>query len=199
MLISNHDNNSMNSHHHHHHHLGKINSSGVTTRDDLIEHLWALGIDGGSLTCCVGLFFVLGCWLGGLGVASWLLYRNHTSAVFESCHGYWEFTLFSLLSPVLLPLCYVIFACGGNVTWGDFYGVSLASLTAASFAWTAVVTSSSACVQAMSDSTPSEPWLLILGWVKSCIYFATLCSVIRRSSCGSGSGSSSGSSSCCFK
>ena len=139
--------------------------SGPTGTSRLISYLGYLA--------CIAVFM----WMLFFGAACVVLKMTDAPPVHTACGGFWEFMVVSLLSPILVPLAYLLMGLG-TIRWQDFYLVSTVILTVAAVYMTLMAAGRSACVNALTEATPNEPWLLVLGWLKIAAYTAASLSAL---------------------
>lgn len=109
-----------------------------------------------------------------------LLYRTNTLSVHMNCPGFWDFTLVSVLSPLLLPLLYLLSSSVLTISWNSFSTAWLLGMSLFSFATTLNATLNFNCVETLRSITPPFPWLVFVGWIKSIMYFAGTVSLMKR-------------------
>jgi hypothetical protein len=108
-----------------------------------------------------------------------LLYRTNTPQVHISCPGFWDFMLVSVLSPMLLPLLYLMSSSVLTLSWASFSTAWLLVMSLLSFIIVITATLNVQCVESLREITSPFPWLLFVGWIKSVMYFAGLVSALR--------------------
>jgi len=128
--------------------------------------------------CCAGfLVFVLFLMLF-IGICA-LLAWNNTTNVKKLCPGFWEFSLVSLLSPIIIPSVYCVYGCCclfcfGWWNWYLYSGTCMMVMAIAGLHMSITVSENGACIDALKQGTPSSPvpWLLYAGWLKCILFFS---------------------------
>ena len=120
---------------------------------------------------CYATLCLVAVWLAYFILACILLVRSNTPPVLDACKGFWEFMVVSITSPALIPLCYITVGMGA-VSWKYFYIISSLTLAIAGLYMTAEASGNESCVHALRDTSPPEPWLLILSWIKVVAYIS---------------------------
>ena len=108
-----------------------------------------------------------------------LLHKTNTPEVHRNCPGFWDFTLVSILSPLLLPLLYLLSSSILTISWYSFYTAWLLVMSTFAFATALSATLNFHCVESLREITPPFPWLVFVGWIKTVIYLAGLGSALR--------------------
>ena len=108
-----------------------------------------------------------------------LLYKTNTPQVHLNCPGFWDFMLVSILSPLLLPLFYLMTSSVLTLSWSSFSTAWLLVMSMLSFIIVITATLNVQCVETLREITMPFPWLLFVGWIKCVMYFAGLVSVLR--------------------
>ncbi len=131
-----------------------------------------------GLLCVAGIMGFI--WLMVFVGVCILLYRTNTPEVHVNCPGFWDFTLVSVLSPLLLPLLYLLSSSALTISWNSFSTAWLLGMSLFSVATTLSATLNFNCVETLRTITPPFPWLVFVGWVKSIMYFAGTVSYLKR-------------------
>ena len=108
-----------------------------------------------------------------------LLYKTNTAEVHINCPGFWDFTLVSILSPLLLPLLYLLSSSVLSISWSSFSTAWLVVMSLFAFATSLSATLNFHCVETLREITPPFPWLVFVGWIKSVMYLAGTVSTMR--------------------
>jgi hypothetical protein len=108
-----------------------------------------------------------------------LLHKTNTNEVHTNCPGFWDFMLVSILSPLLLPLLYLLSSSALTISWSSFYTAWLVVMTTFTFATSLSATLNFHCMECLRDITPPFPWLIFVGWIKSVMYLAGTVSALR--------------------
>lgn len=116
-----------------------------------------------------------------------LLRMTNTPQVHVSCPGFWDFTLVSILSPLLLPALYMLSSSFLTLSWSSFSTGCLFIMSLLSLCITLPSSLSIQCVETLREITPPFPWLIFVGWFKCIIYFAGALSAVRNC-CSKGAG-----------
>jgi hypothetical protein len=117
--------------------------------------------------CCVGC--LIGVTVLSLFVCLCVvLAATNNEIVKHSCSGFWEFMVIALLSPILIPLIYVV-CCSSN--WNIFSGVCCFVFGIVSLHMSISMGENERCVEALRMSTPPIPWLLYAVWLKTVLFF----------------------------
>ena len=120
---------------------------------------------------CVGcLLFLL--WVACFVAMCILLHRANTMDVRVACAGFWDFMLISMLSPFLIPTIYCMFSFVMWWGWYPFSGSCMLIMGIMSFYVTLNAMESSACMEAIRDTTAPIPWLVYVGIIKTIVYCA---------------------------
>lgn len=130
-----------------------------------------------GLLCFVCIMIMI--WLTVFVSVCILLNMTNTPQVHRSCPGFWDFMLISVLSPLLLPILYLLSSSVLTLSWGSFSTAWLLVMSMLSFATVIGATLNSQCVESLRELTSPFPWLLFVGWIKSVMYFAGLVSALR--------------------
>jgi hypothetical protein len=117
--------------------------------------------------CCVGFLFVV-FFLILFVCLCIVLTATNNPVVKTNCSGFWEFMVISLLSPVVIPLIYVL-SCFSN--WNVYSGVCSFVFGAVALHMSIAMSEKATCVEALRNSTPDIPWLLYAVWLKTILFF----------------------------
>ena len=122
--------------------------------------------------CCV-LTFVAVLWVAVFVLTCMLLSWANTPGVRAACAGFWDFMLVSVLSPVLIPLVYCMMTgVAGVLRWQLFSGACMLVFAISALYMTLVAAGNHACVEALRETAPPVPWLILVGWFKAAAYGA---------------------------
>ena len=110
-------------------------------------------------------------WIAMFVVVALLLSYANTPAVRNSCAGFWDFMLVSMLSPVLIPVLYCMLSCCAW-PWQPFSGGCMLILGIACLHLTIACSENRECMDAIRGTTPPLPWLIYMGWLKASLYLA---------------------------
>ncbi len=130
-----------------------------------------------GLLCIACLMGVI--WLTIFVCVCILLRMTNTPQVHLHCPGFWDFTLISILSPLLLPMFYFLSSSFLTLSWSSFSTACLMIMSLLSLSITLPATLSVSCVETLREITPPLPWLIFVGWFKCILYFASAISAIR--------------------
>lgn len=120
--------------------------------------------------CVTGIMCAI--WLTVFVCVCVLLHKTNTPSVHMNCPGFWDFTLLSVLSPMLLPFLYLLSSSVLTISWTSFSTAWLFAMSLFSFAITLASSLNYNCIETLREITPPFPWLMFVGWIKSVIYFA---------------------------
>lgn len=122
--------------------------------------------------CCTIIFIVL-LWIVAFCISCTLLHRANTPAVRSECAGFWDFMLISLLSPFLIPSAYCMLYCvTTRMQWHLFSGACMVVFAISSLYMTLAAASNHACTEAIRETAPPFPWLILIGWFNAAAYGA---------------------------
>lgn len=129
-----------------------------------------------EMMCCFGCFILV--FFVALFVCMCILLNTtNTENVRKACVGFWEFSLVALLSPILIPFVYGVYACCfvicfGWWNWYVYSGTCMFVMGVACLHMSIIVSQNSLCITALCESTPPVPWLLYAVWIKSVLFFS---------------------------
>ena len=119
--------------------------------------------------CAVCIMLML--WIALFVIVALLLSYANTPAVRNSCAGFWDFMLVSMLSPVIIPVLYCLLSCCAW-PWRPFSGACMLIMGGACLHLTITCSENVACMEAIRKTTPPLPWLIYMGWLKASLYFS---------------------------
>lgn len=135
-----------------------------------------------EVICCV-IFFAIVLYIALFVCVAVILEKTNNEQVKTQCRGFWEFMIFALLSPLVIPCVY---ACGGivfffvcNWPWKLFSGACMILLGTSTLYMAMYCTENQLCTEALRASTPPVPWLLYAAYVKVIFFFSGSLTFLR--------------------